>query len=41
MANQSGMAPGDFLSQLAQHLPNVVNGMTPGGQVPDEGAVSV
>ena len=41
MASQAGMAPGDFLSQLSQHLPNVVNGMTPHGRLPDEGSVSV
>ncbi len=41
MASQSGMEPQDFLSQLSQHLPNAVNGMTPNGRVPDEGTVSV
>ena len=41
MASQSGMQPQDFLSQLSQHLPNAVHGMTPNGQVPDEGTVSV
>jgi uncharacterized protein YidB (DUF937 family) len=41
MATQSGLAPQDFLSQLSQHLPNVVNGMTPNGRLPDEGTVSV
>ena len=41
MASQSGMQTQDFLSQLSQHLPNAVNGMTPNGQVPDEGTVSV
>ena len=41
MANQAGMQPGDFLSQLSQHLPNAVNGMTPNGQLPDEGTMSV
>ena len=41
MASQSGMAPQDFLSQLSQHLPNAVNGMTPNGRLPDEGTVSV
>ena len=41
MANQAGMNQGDFLSQLSQHLPNAVNGMTPNGQLPDEGTVSV
>ena len=41
MASQAGMAPGDFLSQLSQHLPAAVHGMTPNGQLPDEGTVSV
>ena len=41
MAGQAGMQPNDFLSQLSQHLPNAVNAMTPNGQVPDEGTVSV
>lgn len=41
MANQAGMQPHDFLSQLSQHLPHAVNGVTPNGQLPDEGSVSV
>lgn len=41
MAGQAGLQPGDFLSQLSQHLPAAVNGMTPNGQLPDEGSVSV
>ena len=41
MARQAGMAPHDFLSQLSQHLPRVVDGMTPNGQMPDEGTISV
>ena len=41
MAGQAGMEPGDFLSQLSQHLPNAVNGMTPNGRLPDEGSMSV
>ena len=41
MANQAGMQKGDFLSQLSQHLPHAVDQMTPGGQVPDEGSMSV
>lgn len=41
MASHAGMQPGDFLSQLSQHLPNAVNGMTPNGRLPDEGTVSV
>ncbi len=41
MASQANMQPQDFLSQLSQHLPNAVHGMTPNGQLPDEGTVSV
>lgn len=41
MASQAGMQPHDFLSQLSQHLPAAVDGMTPNGRVPDEGSVSV
>jgi uncharacterized protein YidB (DUF937 family) len=41
MASQAGMQPTDFLSQLSQHLPNAVNGMTPNGRLPDEGTMSV
>ena len=41
MASQAGMAPHDFLSQLSQHLPSAVDGMTPNGRLPDEGTVSV
>jgi uncharacterized protein YidB (DUF937 family) len=41
MASQSGMASQDFLSQLSQHLPTAVNGLTPNGRLPDEGTLSV
>lgn len=41
MSDQAGMAPQDFLSQLSQHLPNAVNGVTPNGRLPDEGSMSV
>ncbi len=41
MASQAGMPPQDFLSQLSQHLPSAVDGMTPNGKLPDEGTVSV
>jgi uncharacterized protein YidB (DUF937 family) len=41
MASQADMQPQDFLSQLSQHLPNAVNGMTPNGRLPNEGTVSV
>jgi uncharacterized protein YidB (DUF937 family) len=41
MASQSGMAPHDFLSQLSEHLPNAVSGLTPNGRLPDEGTMSV
>ena len=34
MASQAGMPKEDFLSQLAQHLPDAVNGMTPNGALP-------
>ena len=35
------MAPQDFLSQLSEHLPCAVDGMTSNGRLPDEGTVSV
>ena len=38
MAGQTSMPPNDFLSQLSQFLPDVVNGMTPHGRLPDEDA---
>ena len=41
MADQAGMDQGRLLSQLAQHLPKAVDGMTPNGRLPDEGTVSV
>lgn len=41
MAEQAGMPTHDFLSQLSQHLPQAVNGMTPDGQLPNEGTMSV
>ena len=41
MARQAGMQPHDFLSQLSQHLPKAVDGMTPNGRLPDEGVMSV
>lgn len=41
MANQAGMQPHDFLSQLSQHLPHAVNGVTPNGELPPEGSMSV
>jgi uncharacterized protein YidB (DUF937 family) len=36
MANEAGVPPQDFLSQLSQHLPNVVDGMTPNGRLPKD-----
>ena len=41
MSTQAGMDPGSFLNQLSQHLPSVVDGLTPNGKVPDEGKLSV
>ena len=40
MASQAGLAPTDLLSQMSQHLPAAVDGMTPGGQA-NEGTMSV
>jgi uncharacterized protein YidB (DUF937 family) len=40
MASQAGMEPNSFLAQLAQHLPNAVDGATPEGRLP-EGTISV
>lgn len=37
MSQQTGLPPQDLLSQLSQHLPEVVNRMTPNGQVPEGG----
>jgi uncharacterized protein YidB (DUF937 family) len=41
MAEQSGMSRDDFLSQLSDTLPSVVDRMTPNGRVPEEGTISV
>lgn len=38
IAQQVGMPAGDLSSQLAQYLPQVVDRMTPNGQLPDGGA---
>ena len=37
MSQQTGLAPHDLLSQLSQYLPNVVDRMTPNGQMPEGG----
>jgi len=41
MAERSGMPQDDFLNQLGQHLPSAVDQMTPNGQIPEEGTISV
>jgi uncharacterized protein YidB (DUF937 family) len=41
MAQQAGMPTDSFLSQLSQHLPRVVDGVTPNGRVPEDGTISV
>jgi uncharacterized protein YidB (DUF937 family) len=41
MAKDSGMPTDSFLSQLSQHLPRVVDGVTPNGRVPEDGTISV
>lgn len=35
MSQQTGLPPQDLLSQLSQHLPNLVDQMTPNGRMPD------
>ena len=37
-SQQTGMAPGALLGQLAHFLPHAVDGMTPNGQVPSDNA---
>jgi len=37
MAQKLGVDPSQMLAQLAQHLPNVVNRLTPNGEVPAGG----
>lgn len=37
MARKLGVDPSQVLGQLAQHLPGVVDHLTPGGQVPAGG----
>lgn len=34
IASQSGVAPQDLLSQLSQHLPELINRLTPNGRPP-------
>jgi len=39
LASKLGMSQGDVSSQLAQLLPDVVDKLTPNGQVPDSGSL--
>jgi uncharacterized protein YidB (DUF937 family) len=41
LAQQVGMPAGDLSSQLAQYLPQVVDQLTPGGQVPAGGGADL
>ena len=41
MAEQAGMPQDDFLNQLSQHLPSAVDRVTPNGEIPEEGTISV
>ena len=41
MSQDAGMGENDFLSQLSQHLPRAVDRVTPAGEVPEEGTLSV
>jgi uncharacterized protein YidB (DUF937 family) len=34
MSTQTGMVPDNLLSLLAQHLPTIIDRLTPEGQVP-------
>jgi uncharacterized protein YidB (DUF937 family) len=40
LATQTGMSADDLLANLAQHLPNVINDLTPDGRLPSEQEVS-
>lgn len=37
LSRQTGMSPSDLLSALSQHLPDVVDQLTPQGRLPSEG----
>ena len=41
MASQAGLPKEDFLSQLSQHLPNAINGMTPQANASTPGTIDV
>ncbi|MBV9249816.1 MAG: DUF937 domain-containing protein [Acetobacteraceae bacterium] len=41
MAQQAGLPPHSFLSELSQHLPKAVDQVTPQGRLPDEGTITV
>jgi uncharacterized protein YidB (DUF937 family) len=41
MAAQSDLPEESFLGQLSHHLPAVVDQLTPGGRLPEEGTLSV
>jgi uncharacterized protein YidB (DUF937 family) len=41
LASQTGMAPDDLLAGLSQHLPDVINHLTPHGRLPNPNEVSI
>ena len=41
LASQTGMSRDDLLAGLSQHLPDVINQLTPHGRLPNENEVSI
>ncbi len=41
MSSQSGIPMHDLLAQLSQHLPGIVDRLTPGGQLPGAGSSTI
>ncbi|GLS23259.1 hypothetical protein GCM10007874_62790 [Labrys miyagiensis] len=39
IAQKAGINPNDLLGQLAQHLPEIINQLTPNGRLPTQGEV--
>jgi uncharacterized protein YidB (DUF937 family) len=36
LAQKAGINPNDLLGQLAQHLPEIINKLTPNGRLPSQ-----
>ncbi|WP_448954471.1 YidB family protein [Labrys neptuniae] len=39
LAQKAGVNPNDLLGQLAQHLPEIINKLTPNGRLPTQGEI--